>query len=130
MQLRQAPKYQIYCARRVSAIFIWYVQYRNIRKPNNLELFGSIKLKNLNKIVKIVQGHLYQREENYKIIHPDTRYCTLTSGMYLYHSQRDLNVILHCFMLQIIYTTVFRVKRFINAVLVRLFKRSTRKTVV
>jgi hypothetical protein len=102
MQLRQTPKYQIYCARRVSAIFIWYVQYRNIRKPNNLKLFGSIKLKNLNKIVKIVQGHLYQREENYKIMHFDTTYCTLK-------------------MLKIIYTTIFRVKRF--------YKRGSRSIV-
>jgi len=54
MQLRQKRRFQIFCARRVSAIFIWYAQYRNIGKPNNLKLFGSNKLKSLNKIAKIV----------------------------------------------------------------------------
>jgi hypothetical protein len=43
----------------------------------------------------------------------------------------DLDDILHGFMLQIIYTTVFRVKRLKNITLgVRLFNRLARKTVV
>jgi hypothetical protein len=43
----------------------------------------------------------------------------------------DLDVIFHDFMIQIIYTTVFRVKRLNNFMLhVRLFNRLTRKTVV
>jgi hypothetical protein len=43
----------------------------------------------------------------------------------------ELDVILHGFMLQIIYTTVFRVKRFNNLTLhIRLLNRLTWKTVV
>ena len=44
---------------------------------------------------------------------------------------KDLDVILHVFMLHIIYTTVFRIKQLNNITLhVRLFNRLAQKTVV
>ena len=51
---------------------------------------------------------------NNKIIHADARYCTLWDVALLLSESRaiinDLDVILHGFILQIIYTTFFRVK--------------------
>jgi hypothetical protein len=54
---------------------------------------------------------------SYDIIHADTSYCTLLiwAVVVLLSESRaiinDLDVILHCFMLQIIYTTVFQANR-------------------
>jgi hypothetical protein len=76
------------------------------------------------------------QDKNYEIIHADMRYCTLiiwSVVLLLSESSaiiNDLNVILHGFMLQIIYTMVFRVKRLNNLTLhIRLFNCLTRKTV-
>ena len=61
--------------------------------------------------------------KNYEIIHVDTNYSTLYiwAVVLLLSESRtiinDLDVILHGFVLQIIYTTVFRVKRFNNLTL-------------
>ena len=57
-----------------------------------------------------------QQLNNYEIKHADTRYCTLKIWAVLLLSEgraiiNDLDVILHGFMLQSMYTTVFRVKR-------------------
>jgi hypothetical protein len=67
----------------------------------------------------------------------DTRYCTLKiMAVVLLLSKiraiiSNLDVILHGFMVQIIYTTDFRVKRLnILTFRVRLFNRLTRKTVI
>jgi hypothetical protein len=81
---------------------------------------------------------IYRNVSNsYEIITADTRYCTLKiwAVVLLLSESRaiinDLHMILHSFMLQIIYTTVFRVKRLSNrTLLVQLFNRLTRKTVV
>ena len=78
---------------------------------------------------------IYQNE----IIHADTKYCTIQIwAVVLLLSEshaiiNNLDVILHGFMLQIIYTTVFRVKQLNNrtwTLHVRLFNRLTQKTVV
>jgi hypothetical protein len=64
--------------------------------------------------------------KNYEIIHADTKYCTLLHWdvvVLLSESPaiiNDLDVIMHGFMLQIIYTTLH----------IRLFNRLTPRTVV
>ena len=54
--------------------------------------------------------------KNYKIIHADERYCTRWAVALLLSESRaiinDLDVILHGFILQIIYITFFLVKRY------------------
>jgi hypothetical protein len=75
--------------------------------------------------------------KNYDIIHVDARYCTLyfrPVGLLLLETRAiitDLDVILHVFMLQIIYTTVLRVNQSSNLSFhVRLFNSLSQKTVV
>jgi len=75
--------------------------------------------------------------KNYELIHTEMRYCTLYIWVVvLLLSQscaiiNDLDVILHGFMLQIIYTTVFQVIWLNNLTLHdRLFNRLTQKAVV
>ena len=63
-----------------------------------------------------------QQLKNYEIIHVDTRYCTLQIWAILPESRVIINyldVILHDFVLQIIYSTVFRVKR-LNIITLRI----------
>jgi len=74
---------------------------------------------------------MYATAKNYEIIHGVTRYCTLEiwAVVVLLSENRaimnDLDVILHDFILQIIYTTVFRVRLNSLMLRVRLFIRLT-----
>ena len=72
--------------------------------------------------------------KNYEIIHTDMRYCILLIwAVVLLISEscaiiNNLDVILHCLMLHIIYTTIFRVKQLYNLTLcIQLFNRLNQK---
>jgi len=48
--------------------FILYAQSKNILKANNLKSLGEINSKDLNRIVRLGNGHLCLREDNLSFI--------------------------------------------------------------